>query len=159
MAQATTALCSGWVSDRILPLFRYSSDENAHSILRKLTNHFNNINDIRAMSLRDRAKRFRQTNEPLLDWLGGLNSRVADLAASGFNCDDTYRKQLVRHNCSPRHRPIILQLLLANPQSTYEQFMMALLKAAADNEEPQRNNDRAYYSTRGRSRCRRNQGL
>ena len=119
MAQATTALCSGWVSDKILSVFRYSSDENAHSLWRKLTMYYGNITDVRQLQLRDQAERFRQQNEPIMDWLGGLNSRVSDLAVSGWVCDDTYRKQLVRHNCSSKYRPIIQQILLANPRASF----------------------------------------
>ena len=97
MAQATTALCSGWVSDKILPVFRYDAHENANCIWRKLNGHYNNITDIRSLSLRDRAERFKQrSDQPLMEWIGGLNSRVSDLAASGYDCDSTYRKQLDR---------------------------------------------------------------
>ena len=150
MAQPTTALCSGWVSDKILPVFRYNTFENANCIWRKLNGHYNNITDIRSLSLRDRAERYKQRqDQPIMDWIGGLNTRVSDLAASGYVCDDTYRKQLVRHNCNERFRPISLQLLLASPRSTYEEFMMSLLEVAADNDEPQRFNDRSYYSARG----------
>ena len=118
MAQDTTALCSGWMRDKVLFVFRYTSGENAHSLWRKLSMFYGNITDVRQLQLRDRAERYRQENQPLMDWLGGLNSRVADLEASGHNCDDTYRKQLVRHNCNDRFRPIIQQLLLASPRST-----------------------------------------
>ena len=153
MAQATTALTSGWVSQNILSLFRYSNDENANSIWRKLNKHYGNITDIRQMSLRDRAERLKQKNdESLMDWLGNLNSRVADLAASGHECDDTYRKQLVRHNCNQRYHPLVQQILLVNPQQTYEDFSMALLETAADNEELFRNGDRAYFSSNNRGR-------
>ena len=71
MAQATTALCSGWVSDRVLPVFQYTSDENANSIWRRISSHYNNVTDIRSLSLRDRAEGFKQTDKPLMDWLGG----------------------------------------------------------------------------------------
>ena len=155
MAQATTALCSGWVSDKVLSVFRYTSSENAHSLWRKLSIFYGNITDVRQLQLRDRAERYRQENLALMDWLGGLNSRVADLEASGHNCDDTYRKQLVRHNCNDRFRPIIQQLLLASPRSTYEEFSMALLEAAVDFEDSNRGNQRGYYSNRSRSRGRR----
>ena len=45
MAQATTALCSGWVSDRILSVFRYNSNEDAHTLWRKLSAHYGNVTD------------------------------------------------------------------------------------------------------------------
>ena len=72
MAQATTALCSGWVSDRVLPVFRYDTDENAHSIWRRMRAHYGHITDIRQMGLRRRAEEYKQKNEPLMDWIGGL---------------------------------------------------------------------------------------
>ena len=122
MAQATTALCSGWVSDKILPVFRYNAFENANCIWRKLNNHYNNITDIRSLSLRDRAERFKQRqDQPIMDWIGGLNTRVSDLAASGYDCDDTYRKQLVRHNCNSMFQPIVQKILLANSEEPTRQ--------------------------------------
>ena len=146
MAQATTALVSGWVSEKILAIFRLNNTDNAHVIWGRLQQHYSNVTDIPQLHLRDRAERLKQGSEPLMDWLGALTSRVSDLAASGFNCDDTYRKQLVRHNCNSKFRPVIQQILLANPRCTYEEFLMSLLEAANDIEEPNRGNDRGYFS-------------
>ena len=156
MAQATTAITSGWVSQNILAAFRHENDDNANTIWRRLTAHYANVTDIRQLSLRDRAERYRQRdNETMMDFLGHLNMRVADLAASGQQCDSTYRKQLVRNNCNSRFRPLITQILLINPNQSYEDFTLALLEAAADSEEyvhSHNNNDRAYFSNSNRSR-------
>ena len=92
MALATTALNSGWIDHKILLVFKYSNFDNANIIWKILEMHYANITDIRQLNLRDRVERFRQQpNQHLMDWLGGLNSRVADYAASGHECDDTYR--------------------------------------------------------------------
>ena len=60
MAQATTALTSGWVSSNVLCLFKYENDDNANTIWRRLCDFFGNVKDIRQMSLRDRAERLKQ---------------------------------------------------------------------------------------------------
>jgi hypothetical protein len=136
MAQATTALTSGWVNEEVLSIFRYSNTDNANTIWRRMNLYYGNITDIRQMRLRDVAERHRQAaDESLISWMGSLNIKVSDLEASGYNTDDTYRKQLVRHNANERWRPIIQQLLLADPRRTYEDFSMALLEAAADEED------------------------
>ena len=157
MAQATTALSSGWVEHKVLNVFKYSTFDNANIIWKRLTAHYSNVTDIRQLTLRDKAERCRQRpDQHLMDWIGVLNSRVAELAASGHDCDDTYRKQLVRHNSNDKFKPVIQQILLQNPRSTYEEFLMALLEAAADMEEPPRQGERAYFmSSRSRARGRR----
>ena len=65
MAQATTELNSGWVSDKVLPVFRHATDDNAHTIWRRMKAHYSNVTDIRQLQLRDKAERYKQQNEPL----------------------------------------------------------------------------------------------
>jgi hypothetical protein len=109
--------------------------------------------DIRKMSLRDRAERYKQgPNESMQQFLGNLNDRVSDLEATGFQCDAAYRKQLVRFNCNNKYKPIVFQILLSNPGATYSQFMMTLLEAVVDGEERERDTQsqsHSYYSSRG----------
>ena len=108
MAQATTALSSGWIEHKVLNVFKYSTFDNANIIWKRLTAHYSNVTDIRQLTLRDKAERCRQrTDQHLMDWIGVLNSRVAELAASGHDCDDTYQKQLVRHNSNDKFKPVI----------------------------------------------------
>ena len=110
MGQATTALTSGWVSDYILGLFRYSNRENANVIWGRMHKHYSNVTDVRQMRLRERAEGCKQQeNEQLMIWLSNLNTRVAELEATGFEADHTYRKSLVRHNSNNRYRPLIQQ--------------------------------------------------
>ena len=74
MAQATTAITSGWVSQHILAAFKHENDDNANTIWRRLNAHYANVTDIRQLSLRDRAERLKQRdNEPMMEFLGNLN--------------------------------------------------------------------------------------
>ena len=155
MAQATTALTSGWVANNILSAFKHETDDNAHTIWRRLNAHYAHVTDVRQLSLRDRAERYKQSDkEPIMDFLGALNSRVADLAASGQQCDCTYRKQLVRWNCNARYKNLVQQILLINPRQTYEEFTLALLEASADADDfgHAQSNGGAYFSQSNRSR-------
>jgi hypothetical protein len=85
MAQATTALTSGWVNEEVLSIFRYSNTDNANTIWRRMNLYYGNITDIRQMRLRDVAERHRQAaDESLISWMGSLNIKVSDLEASGI---------------------------------------------------------------------------
>jgi hypothetical protein len=81
LAQATTALCSGWIAPKVLSLFKLSATDTAPVIWARLEAYYGRESDVRKMSLRDRAERRKQgANEPLFDFLSdhtrkGLRSR------------------------------------------------------------------------------------
>ena len=50
MAQATTALVSGWISEKILAIFRLNNTDNAHVIWGRLQQHYSNVTDIRSFT-------------------------------------------------------------------------------------------------------------
>ena len=85
MAQATTAITSGWVSQSILDVFRYSATDNAHSLWRRLRQHYGNITDVRQLSLRDCVERFKQRDdEPNMDFWVVLTSACRSLKLLGI---------------------------------------------------------------------------
>ena len=155
MAQATHALTSGWVDNRVLSLFRHTASDNAYDIWTRMQQFYGRNSDIRKMSLRDRAERYKQgPNESMQQFLGNLNDRVSDLEATGFQCDATHRKQLVRFNCNSKYKAIVFQILLSDPGANYSQFMMTLLEAVVDGKERERDTQsqsQPYFSSRGRS--------
>ena len=158
MAHATTALISGWVSPQILDVFRYSNTDDANTLWRRLQKHYGNITDDRQLTLRDRVERFKQRDgEPFMAWLGGLNSRMAELESSGHDTDDAYRKMILRCNCSDRIRPIVTQLLLLNNRGTYEELCMSLLENVTDNNDRSggRSQHNSYFGQRNASNGRR----
>ena len=132
-AQATTALTSGWVSQSILDVFRYSANDNAFTLWKRISHHYGNVTDARQLTLRDRVERFKQRGyEPLMDYLGGLNKRMAELEASGHVTDDAYRKMILKGGVNDRIKPIVTQLVLLHGRGTYEDLCLALLEAVSD---------------------------
>ena len=153
MAQATTALTAGWLSEKMLNLNRYSNTDNANTIWRRLCNSHSRVTGLKQMQLKDRVERcVQRQDESLADWLAELNMNIASLEASGFNADDDFRKNNVRHSSNEKFRPLITQVALINPDCSYEEFQQRLLEAAADSEERSGRRGQAYYAaSRGRT--------
>jgi hypothetical protein len=85
MAQATTALTSGWITDKMLGLWRHSNNDNAYTIYSRIRAYYGEATGLRALTARDRVERYRQgDDEDLVDFMSAMNIRVAELGATGY---------------------------------------------------------------------------